>query len=86
MKKFFTVILCLLLVCSFMACGKDNATTDGAETTAATAAETVPVESIAAEGNDRLEATITFGHDLTDAQIDAVNHRLETFYARFPGV
>ena len=86
MRKILAMILCLLMVCSFAACGNDDATTDSSASADTTATESAPAEEVVDEESGRLTATVVFGHDLSDAQVDALNHRLETFYARFPGV
>ena len=89
MRKLLAMILCLLMVCSFAACGQNAATTEesaNATGTGADATESVPAEEVVDEENGRLTASVVFGHNLTAEQVDMLNHRLETFYARFPGV
>ena len=79
MKKLLAMLLCLVMVFSLCACGEE----EPAETTESTTAPTDPVVN---QDNMRLEATVIFGHNLTDAQVESINHRLQPFYARFPGI
>lgn len=80
MKRILAMLLCAVMVFSLWACGEDTtAEKQGKDTT-------TPTEEPVRTGSDRLEAEIIFGHNLTDAQVESINHRLEPFYARFPGV
>lgn len=79
MKRFFAMLLCMAMVFSLCACGEDEAA--ATETTGATET-TAPVVN----ESDYLQAVVVFGHNLTDAQVESINHRLQPFYARFPGV
>ena len=81
MKKLLAMLLCLVMVFSLCACGDEEASKTKKEDDA-----TKPTEEVLNQGPTRLTATITFGHNLTDAQVESINHRLQPFYARFPGV
>ena len=81
MKKLLAMLLCLVMVFSLCACGNEEAAETKKEGDA-----TKPTEEVLNQGPARLTATITFGHNLTDAQVESINHRLQPFYARFPGV
>lgn len=81
MKKLLAMLLSLVMVFSLCACGNEEATETKKEGEA-----TKPTEEMLNDGPTRLTATITFGHNLTDAQVESINHRLQPFYARFPGV